>query len=328
MKNLSPELLDQIREAIKRPEGTVEFTFTFEEDLFSPNIPGGIIFHMVSGGHYFRLERTDNLEVSFYHASPGTSTRVATIDLRKLKPSSKVFFAFSWSSQEIQLHVGPKIEGGELVSAVGIPSEIGFRVGEDGNVLQVGSPGIQVMGTRFNVEGKQMVKPTAIDAWRETKKAIEILLTGESKEGYIFEVVKSNLSIVMMVTGFEAYCKTRFEEIEKEGVQADHERIAQKLKRKGNFQDFDGYCKDVYKYGFGILFGNLVKMNEYGRLKQLFDFRSRIVHASPLLGMVNELNVPGEEPLFSSNIVTDALKLFDKFITNLHEATLKLKKVE
>jgi hypothetical protein len=328
MKNLSPEVLEQISEAIKRPEGTVEFTYTFEEDLFSPNIPGGIIFHLVSGGHYFRLERTNNLEISFYHSSPGTGTRFATVDLRKLKPSKKVFFAFSWSPQEIQLHVGSQVEGGELVSAVGIPSEIGFRVGEDGNVLQVGSPGIQVMGTRFNIEGKQMVKPTAIDAWKETKKAIEILLTGESKEGYIFEIVKANLSIVMMVTGFEAYCKTRFEEIGKEGVQANHERIAQKLKRKENFQDFDGYCKDVYKYGFGILFGNLIKMNEYGQLKLLFDFRSRIVHASPLLGMVNELNVPREEPLFSSNIVSDALKLFDKFITNLHEATLKLKRID
>lgn len=325
MNNLSPECLEQIREAIKRPEGTFVFTSIFEDDLFSPQCPSGIIFDMVAGGHYFRLERMDNVEVSFYHSSPGTGTRVATIDLRKLKPNSKVFFAFSWSPQEIQLHIGPKIEGGELVSAVGIPSEIGFRIGEDGNVLQVGSSGIQVMGTRFNVEGKQMVKPTAIEAWIETKKAIEILLTGESKEGYIFEVVKSNLSIVMMVTGFEAYCKARFEEIEKEGIRANHERIAQKLKRKENFQDFDGYCKDVYKYGFGILFGNLVKMNEYSRLKQLFDFRSRIVHASPLLGMVNELNVPSEEPLFSSNIVTDALKLFDKFITTLHEATLKLK---
>jgi hypothetical protein len=266
MKNLSPQVLEQIREAIKRPEGTVEFTYTFEKDLFSPNIPGGIIFHLVSGGHYFRLERTDNVEIAFYHSSPGTGTRVAIVDLKEMKPSNKVFIAFSWSPQEIQLHVGPKIEGGALISAVGIPTETGYRVGKDGSVVQVGSPGVQIMGTRFNVGGKQIVKPTAIDAWKETKKAIEILLTGESKEGYIFETVKANLSIVMMVTGFEAYCKTRFEEIEQEGVQANHERIDQKLnRRKENFQDFDGYCKDVYKYGFGIMFGNLVKTNEYAR---------------------------------------------------------------
>ncbi|HEY0757384.1 MAG TPA: hypothetical protein VGD98_25755 [Ktedonobacteraceae bacterium] len=186
MENLSPELLDQIREVVKRPEGTVEFTFIFEQDLFSPNMPGTVIFHLVSGSHYFRLERTDNLEVAFYHSSPGTGTRVAIVDLRKLKPSNTVFFAFSWSPQEIQLHVGPKIAGGELVSAVGILSEVGFRVGADGSVFQVGDRDVQIMGVRFNMEGKQIVKPTAIDAWRETKKAIEMLLTGESKEGYIF----------------------------------------------------------------------------------------------------------------------------------------------
>lgn len=244
MKNLSPEVLEQIREAIKRPEGAVTFEYTCEEDIFNPDVPGGIIFHVVSGGHYFRLERTDTLEISFYHSSPGTGTRVASIDLRALIPSNKLFIAFSWAPQETQLHIGPRVEGGKLISALGVTSEIGFRVGEDGTVLKVGSPGIQVIGTRFNIEGKQIVKPTALDAWKETKKAIEILLTGESKEGFIFELVKANLSIVIMVTGFEAYCKS------------------------------------VSKYGFGIMFHDLVKSNEYDLLKRLFVFRGRIVHAS------------------------------------------------
>ncbi|HEY0757383.1 MAG TPA: hypothetical protein VGD98_25750 [Ktedonobacteraceae bacterium] len=43
----------------------------------------------------------------------------------------------------------------------------------------------------------------------------------------------------MMVTGFEAYCKTRFEKIEEEGIRAEHEKINQKLKGKENFQAFD-----------------------------------------------------------------------------------------
>jgi len=94
MKNLSSEVIEQIREAIKRPEGTMRFTYTSEQDLFDQKIPGGIIFDLVSGGHYFRLERTDNLEISFYHSSPGTGTRVATVDLRKLKPSNSVFLHF------------------------------------------------------------------------------------------------------------------------------------------------------------------------------------------------------------------------------------------
>jgi len=210
-----------------------------------------------------------------------------------------------------------------------LPSAIGFRVGEDGSVIQVGSPDAQIMGTRINLDGKQIMKPTAIDAWKETKKAIEILLTGESKEGFIFEVVKANLSIVMMVTGFEAYCKTRFIEIEDEGIHANHEKIASKLKNsKENFQDFDGYCKKVYNYGYGIKFGDLIKSDEFIRLTLLFNFRGRIVHVSPLLGMANASKVPTEDPLFPPSIVKSSLDLFDKFILELHNATLKLKRVD
>ncbi|MDP3991785.1 MAG: hypothetical protein Q8P66_02745 [Candidatus Colwellbacteria bacterium] len=327
MKNLSPQILEQIREAIKRPKGTMSFEYVTENDLFDPIVPGGIIFHTPSGEHYFRLERTNNAEVQFYHFSPGTGTRVASIDLKHLTPSEKVFIVFSWSPKEIQLHIRPRVEGGELVSAIGVQSKVGFRVGKDGSIVQVGGPGVEVIGTRVNVGGKQIIKPTAIDAWNETKKAIEILLTGESKEGFIFETVRANLSIVMMVTGFEAYSKTRYQEIEGEGISPDNELVKEKLeKRKENFQDFDGYCKDIFKFGYGIKFSGLVSSNEFDRLKQLFTFRSRIVHASPMISMVNEFEVPKEEPIFSTNIVNDALILFNYFINRLHEETLKLRR--
>ena len=329
MKNLPSELLEKVREATKAPEGTVEFVYTFEKDLFDPSISGGIIFDLVSGGHYFRLERTDNLMICFYHTSPGTGTRVASVNLREVKQSNKFFFAFTWSPEEIHLYVGPQVEGGELVHAVGIPSEISFRVGKGNTVLQEGDRGIRIMGTRFNRGGKQIVKPAALNAWEETKKAIEILLMGESKDGFIFEIVRANLSIVMMVTGFEAYCKTRFDEVEQEGIQADHERMANKLVgKKENFQDFDGYCKDIYNLGFGIKFGELANFNELSQLKQIFTFRSRIVHASPLLTMVNEFKVPSEKPVFSNEIVQSSLELFDKFINKLHRATLNLRMTE
>lgn len=327
MKNLSSEVLEQIREAIKRQEGTMAFEYITEENLFDPKVPGGIIFHTTSGEHYFRLERTNDAEIQFYHSSPGTGTRVASVNLRDLTPSKKVFVVFSWSPAEIQLHIGPRGENEKLVSSVGVVSEISFRVGKDGSIVQVGSPGVQVMGTRVNIGGKQVIKPTAIDAWNETKKAIEILLTGESKEGFIFETVKVNLSIVMMVTGFEAYCKTRYQEIEGEGIFSNSELVKEKLeKSKENFQDFDGYCKDIFKFGYNIKFFELVKPDEFIRLKQLFVFRSRIVHVSPMISMVNEFEIPKEEPIFSTNIINEALALFDKFINELHKASLELRR--
>lgn len=326
MKNLPIEILRQLQGVARRPIGTFEFTYIAENNLFDPTVKGGIIFELSAGKHYFRLERTDNAEVLYYYSSPGTGTRVASVDLKKLKPSNKVFFAFTWSPDEINLHVGPKIEGGKLVGAKGTISKRRFQIGEDEQVVQIGDEGMEVLGARVNVGGKQMIKPTAISAWAETKKAIEILFKGESKEGYIFETVKANLSIVMMVTGFEAYCKTRFQEIEGEGVQPNHEKIDEKLKRKKeNFQDFDDYCKEIYKYGYNIRFSELITSQEFATLKRLFDFRSRIVHASPLITMVNEFEVPKEKPIFSTKVVDESLELFDRFINKLHSETLTLK---
>lgn len=325
--NLPPEILNNLQEAAKRPVGTFEFIYTSKEDLFDPTIKGGIIFELSAGKHYFRLERSDDAQILYFYSSPGTGTRVATVDLKKMKSSDKVFFAFTWSPEEINLHVSPKIEGGELVSAKGVISSKKFQIGEDGQVVQIGDEGVEVMGTRVDIGGKQIIKPTAISAWTETKKAIGILSKGESKDGYIFETVKANLSIVMMVTGFEAYCKTRFQEIEGEGILPDREKVQEKLGRaKENFQDFDGYCKDMFNFGYGIKFSDLIDSGEFTKLKQLFNFRSRVVHASPMIAMVNEFEVPKEEPIFSTKIVEDALTLFNKFILQLHGETLKLRR--
>lgn len=336
MKNLSPETIKQFTEAMKRPEGTVAFTCTFNNDLFNENIAGGKIFEIVSGKHYFLLERTDNFEVKFYYSSPGTGTRVATINLNTVLPSKKVFFCFVWSPKETRLSIGPRdAEGKELVTAEGKKSQKKFQVGENGQVFQIGDEGIEVIGTRINIETKQIIKPAAIDVWNETKKAIEILLTGKSQEGFIFETVKANLSIAMMVTGFEAYCKTRLQEIEAEGINPDFKQIHEKtrlskeqlFKSSSNyFQDINGYCKKIYALGLGIKFGNLLDSNEWGRLIQLFKFRHRIVHASPMISMINEFEIPKELPLFSANIINEALGLFDKFISKLHKKTLNLKK--
>jgi len=93
MSNIPPDIVEQIREAIRRPEGTVSFEYS-SDVLFDPNVPGGIRFEIASGAHLFRVERDDELRLSFYHSSPGTGTRVVTIDLKNVVPSSKVFLLF------------------------------------------------------------------------------------------------------------------------------------------------------------------------------------------------------------------------------------------
>ena len=356
MQNIPPHIFRQIQEAIRRPEGT--FTFNYESpDLFDKEKPGGIILEIPSGQHLFRLERDDDLFIHFYHSSPGTGTRVATIDLNKLPPAPNVFMAFSWTPNEIKLHIKPKVSGAELASATGVVSQRQLRVGKDGRVYHIGDSGVEVMGVSFYQAGQPIILPTAKEVWGETVKAIDILATGQSTEGYIFEVVVTNLTLAILVTGFEAYTKKRFLELEQEGLSPDvgaiinafypkKEREAgisalleSEAKDAGisvlqhivardaiNFQSYNN-CKRAFNKAYGVKFGDLnLSGNTLEDLQSYIRYRHRIIHVSPLLGMLNQESVPPEEPVLpKKETAQNARARFSEFIEALHQATLSLR---
>lgn len=74
-------------------------------------------------------------------------------------------------------------------------------------------------------DGKPVLEPTAIETWQNTIQGVRLLQKGKSDEGYIFEVLICNLVIATLVTGFETYCKTRFIELEKEGIKPNLENL-------------------------------------------------------------------------------------------------------
>ncbi len=356
MQNIPPHIFREIQEAICRPEGT--FTFNYQSpDLFNKEKPGGIILEIPSGQHLFRLERDNDLFIHFYHSSPGTGTRVATIDLNNLMPAPNVFMAFSWTPEEIKLHIGPRESGANLSTATGVASQKQFRVGRDGHVYQVGDQGVEVMGVSIYQAGQPVVLPTALEAWTETVKAIEILASGESTEGYIFEVVVTNLTLAILVTGFEAYTKKRFLELEQEGLSPDTEAIIdafypKKEREAGikalleseakdatisllqhivardaiNFQNYNN-CKRAFNQAYGLRFGELnIAKNILESLQLYIRYRHRIVHVSPSIGMLNQERVPPEEPVFPKKETADSAKnCFKEFIEALHQATLSLR---
>jgi len=357
MQNIPPELYRQIQQTICRPEGTVSFRYTFK-DLFNPDIGSGIIFEIPSGEHLFRIERDQDLLLYFYHSSPGTGTRVAIIDLKETEPADSIYLAFNWSTKEINFYIGPQIEGGELLHSKGSISKKQFRVAKNGSVFQIGDDGLNVMGINVHVGGEQILQSTALEAWYETKKAIEILGTGESDQGFIYEKTLTNLSLAILVTGFEAYFKRRFLELEKEGIIPNPQKVinafflkreieagiidslttkANDLNRtvlelivdRGviNFQNYD-LCKKAYNKAYELKFGSLqIASSKIESLKKFIKYRHRIIHVSPLLGMLNAADVPPEEPEFSNKeLANKALNTFDSFINRIHEATLELKR--
>lgn len=356
MQNIPPHIFRQIQEAIRRPEGT--FTFNYQSpDLFDKDKPGGIVLEIPSGQHLFRLERDNDFCIHFYHSSPGTGTRVATINLNDLAPAPNVFMAFSWTPNEIKLHIGPKVAGGKLVSATGIASQRQFRIGKDGRVYQIGDHDIEVIGMSFYQAGQPIILPTAKEAWSETVKAIEILSTGVSIEGYMYEVVVTNLTLAVLVTGFEAYTKKRFIEMEQEGLDPNTDAIVDtfypKKERKAgikvlleaeardagitvlqnivargaiSFQNFKN-CKRAYNKAYGLKFGDLaLPANTLESLQSYVRYRHKIIHTSALLGMLNQEEVPLEEPVFPKKEIGEKAKeCFNNFIESLHQATLALR---
>ena len=357
MNNIPPHIFKQIQETICRPEGTVSFEY-YSEDLFDKYKKGGILLQVPSGKHLFRLERDDNLMIYFYHSSPGTGTRVSIIDLKQAPPSSHVFMSFTWSPAEINLYIGPRVPGGELFYAKGVPSQKQFRVGRNGGIYQIGGPGMEVMGVSVYQGGRPVVQPTALDAWKETIKATEILATGQSDQGYIFDTAVTNLTLAVLVTGFEAYTKKRFLEIEQEGIKPNidalvdsffpqQERdagIAEILKSEAGDEkktvlqlivekdriNFQNYRKSklAYNKAYEIKFGDLgLQSSTLEKIKKFITYRHRIIHVSALLGMLNQPEVPPEEPVFAKKeLASEARKEFDNFIEKLHEATLRLRR--
>src|SRR3989304_7243449 len=117
--DITSELTRQIGEAICRPVGSVTFEYSSDE-AFRANSRAGVLIEIPSGRHFFRLDRTADRVLRFFHSSPGTGTRVASIPLGTLPNFDRAFLAFTWSPEGVHFYCGPKGIQSELLSAKGV----------------------------------------------------------------------------------------------------------------------------------------------------------------------------------------------------------------
>ena len=68
-------LISQIQESLKRPEATFMFDYRFD-GLFDASLGTGVLIEITAGAIVLRLERDLDLNLHFFHSSPGTGTRV------------------------------------------------------------------------------------------------------------------------------------------------------------------------------------------------------------------------------------------------------------
>jgi len=336
-----------------RPEGTVDFRYTCP-DLFNREKQGGIILEISAGEHLFILERDNALCINFFHSSPGTGTRVATVDLNNLTPAPCVYLALMWTPEVITLYVG---DASKLVSATGSFSSKQFRIGKIGQVYQFGDHGLDVKEVTIYQKGQPIIQPTAIESWRNIVNAVNILATGKSSLGYKYEVVLTNLTIVILVTGLEAYMRKRFIEIEKEGITPNTDALIKAFypkeeREKGIDASLESEAKttkvsvlqqiinrilSTFKIisivnvhitnGYGIKFGHLgLSTKKLKELQSYIRYRHKIVHISPTLGVLNIERVPPDKLVFPKNeTALKAKECFKEFIILVHKATLALR---
>lgn len=357
LPGIPEEKKTQLVEALRRPEGTITFIGKYE-GIFDRSKGRGILLNVVAGQTILRLERGENLDVDFIYSSPGTGTRIATVNIESLKDSSALRFFLVWSPDEIRLHIGSAEGKSELLNGYGKTAEYQLMVGKDGSVVQVGNKGVEVMGVHVASGGKTILESPAINTWHDTIKAIDILETGTSKEGYIFENVVSCMSLVILCTGFETYCKKRFIELVGEGMTPNYsnlektffstkereanlmdeflrdaklrgDSLAQEIvdRRRIDFGNYDD-CKDAFNKGYGVKFPEDLGIDSLviQRVKEFIGYRHKIVHVSPLQSMLNFYEVPFKEPIFAKKeTIQVAREVFSTFIEGLHKATLKLR---
>ncbi|MBE9482139.1 MAG: hypothetical protein IMY88_00475 [Chloroflexi bacterium] len=97
--------------------------------------------------------------------------------------------------------------------------------------------------------------------------------------------------------------------------------------RRIDFQNYDR-CKSAYNKAYGIKFGEMKGITSIllEDIQRIIGFRHRIVHISPMMGMLNQGSIPLEEPIFPKREYAEkAINLFNDFVNCLHSATLSLR---
>ncbi len=258
---------------------------------------------------------------------------------------------------ETSLSIGEPGKPETWIEAHGEQSDTGIRVTSDGQIVTLGGPGVLVRDATVYMSGKPVLRPTAIEAWQSTLEAIEIVQDASSDQGFLFEIVTGNLCIAMLVTGYEAYCKTRFVELDAEGVEPDFDAFATVFLRRSEIEngqiqklrdqaaanrqspieyvvrrrliDFQDYarCRRAYAKAYGLSFGGTVGIPNtiLESLQKTLKYRHQIVHVSATTSILNHAELPGAEPVMATkDFVSKTANVFKGFIGMLHAASHEL----
>lgn len=332
---------NELQAAALLPEGSLVFRLEAGPLYEQPGVV--TVVEIPSGATLLRLVRDEDQNLVFTHASPGTETREAVLPLPSPIEDAPLVIVLTWSESATNLYGG--FVGHDPAQASGALARSRVRVA-GAELFKIGDVGLDVMGYHIFRNGELQLRESAIEVWVSTKHAIDIHMRSRPADGFIGEVIQSNLALVMMATGFETYCGRRFEELPAEGRQVDVAAFAtaivpKKYAAAGGYAsladvfaskqiDFGNYdtVKTSFRAAYGIKFASDLGLRSetLGAIKRMLSYRHRIAHVSPLVGFLNQPRVPPQDPVFAgASLVSELLDATDRFVQGLHAATLRLR---
>lgn len=183
-------------------------------------------------------------------------------------------------------------------------------------------------------------------------------LVKNRKEDYRFKIIIYQQLLVMLITAFEIFARTRFIELVKEFSRKNKEISLQnffkkfiskryrseyikilekKSKNSGksilllliedrriNFKNWDHFKKG-FKVVFGIKVGDIFKGHILAEFQKYFKWRNKIIHSkidSPTLNF--EISPPENPIILDKDLVINGILYFEKFINIFYDYTKKL----
>lgn len=350
--NFPAHALEDMKSKLNKIQDEIRFTVTITEDFFKKVDDAVILLKFQTEKRLLSLEKDSESNVNLIFHSPGLGTRIASVNIDQFRDLDLIYFILSWNPSDLVLKIGSSFSDSDMKVGYGREADFVLRPLGKHYSVRFGGPGVIVSGEAAWINGETLLRPTAFRAWKSTLDAIQILKSGSSTKGHVYDIIVANTIISILCTGFEVFCKRRFVELVLEGVKPDYDKLEKRIfttgerekrlikimrkeakdqeislieyivnRRRIDFGNWDE-CKQAYNRAYGIRFG--VDLDVHSEILQniqkYINHRHKVAHITPFENrIVGFGELPVGEPV--THIVDKAIEDFDIFIRSLNKYT-------
>lgn len=350
--------LEQKLTMVNEEEGTISFR-VIKSNLKNRNIELLKIFDVFTGESRFALHRNKNCELIFTHWNINSGERIAILSIEDFSLEKGLLITLTWSKTENFLYVGDLNNKLKLKKSKAEQKNVRIRKSKDGTLYKIGDDNIKVGDYRIKKGSQDILIPTAKEIWDFNIIKINRLINTSKSKDFLHETTLVQQCIVMLITGFEVYTRSRILEIEQEGVYSNNNDLINAFAKKEsikkevfeyakinnrsilesllrirngigliNFQNWKE-CKKAYNKAYKIKIGeikNFKVKDPFKEIKDTIELRHKIIHSNKDITIANIDKLPIEKPVFTNReYIIRKRDIFINLIEKLHKKTINLK---